>query len=223
MIKLFPTQITVFIFILYDVSYYNIQCVILYDVSYYNIQCVILQDSVVKWYTFSFFWKYVNHTEIFSITIDIILFTFQFLSDSILFHHFSLTEGAIEPKKFSCVLIHSPTPQKPVPNHSTILSWIKNFCKTVYASNKKPCHPRSAHTPKNIEQMNISLGASTLWRSAKCKKMWLSHAANAENSVDINAVRLWNNFCMPQHVAECRATWKFDRQNAGHIKGLLRW
>ncbi len=42
-------------------------------------------------------------------------------------------------------------------------------------------------------------------------------AVNAENSVDINASRLWHNFYMPQNAAQHE---KFDQQNVGLIKDL---
>ncbi len=66
----------------------------------------------------------------------------------------------------------------------------------------------------------VSKSASTLCHTAKCNKIRLCHAANAKNSVDIDAMRLWHGFCMPRHVAECHVAWKFDRQNVVLIKGL---
>ncbi len=46
---------------------------------------------------------------------------------------------------------------------------------------------------------NEAEGASTLCRAAECRKMWPCHAANGEDNVDVNVVRLRQGFCIPRH------------------------
>ncbi len=53
-----------------------------------------------------------------------------------------------------------------------------------------------------------------------CGRMQQNARQSAKNSVDIDAAWLRQGFLMLRHVAECRTTWKFNRQSISIIQGL---